>query len=282
MKMDLEKIKPLDRLRVMDLVDSAGIDISDWGNFKGGEEKAASNPKYCYEWSYVNHEKKVIVINLWYSEMEVKDGAIIRNINMKNIAERNTNSPRKKRALNMDFAFQKAVREALPIRVIVCDGQRTIDIGGVRENAKVERRLLDPENWYVTEYNPKTGDCFLKRGALRSRYVDQFEEFDFDSSLPHKKEKTTKFFERSAVVRRVVLERAEGHCEWCRDKGFITASGAIYLESHHVVPLSEEGLDSKINVIGLCPNHHREAHYGKDAVKMREKLLEKVKKLNGE
>jgi len=47
--MKVEDLKPKERLRVMDLVSEAGIDVSDWANFKGGEGKAASNPKYCYE-----------------------------------------------------------------------------------------------------------------------------------------------------------------------------------------------------------------------------------------
>lgn len=50
--MNLEFLKPKERLRVMDLVESVGIDVTDWANFKGGIERAASNPKYCYEWSY--------------------------------------------------------------------------------------------------------------------------------------------------------------------------------------------------------------------------------------
>ena len=45
----LNDIAPKEHLRVMDLVREAGIDVSDWQNFKGGAEKAASNPKYCYE-----------------------------------------------------------------------------------------------------------------------------------------------------------------------------------------------------------------------------------------
>jgi hypothetical protein len=37
----------------MDLVAAAGIDVSDWANFEGGQQKAASNPKYCYDWAFV-------------------------------------------------------------------------------------------------------------------------------------------------------------------------------------------------------------------------------------
>ncbi|BDN87800.1 hypothetical protein [Aeromonas caviae] len=68
--MKVEDLKPKERLRVMDLVSEAGIDVSDWANFKGGEGKAASNPKYCYEWSYENTNKSIIVLNLWYEDIK--------------------------------------------------------------------------------------------------------------------------------------------------------------------------------------------------------------------
>jgi len=59
---ELSEIRPKDQHRVMDLVKAAGVDVSDWGNFKGGEKKAACNPKFCYEWSFVEPQK-VVVLN---------------------------------------------------------------------------------------------------------------------------------------------------------------------------------------------------------------------------
>jgi 5-methylcytosine-specific restriction protein A len=47
---ELSEIAPTALQRIIDLVSAAGVDVSDWGNFKGGIAKAASNPKYCYEW----------------------------------------------------------------------------------------------------------------------------------------------------------------------------------------------------------------------------------------
>ena len=39
----------------MDLVKLAGVDVSDWANFKG--KHASTNPKYCYEWSFIEPGK---------------------------------------------------------------------------------------------------------------------------------------------------------------------------------------------------------------------------------
>jgi 5-methylcytosine-specific restriction enzyme A len=57
------EIEPKQHQRVMDLVREAGIDVSDWKNFKGGKQKASVNPKYCYEWSFVG-PGKVVALNL--------------------------------------------------------------------------------------------------------------------------------------------------------------------------------------------------------------------------
>lgn len=46
----------------------------------------------------------------------------------------------------------------------------------------------------------------------------------------------------------------------------------IYLETHHVQPLSEGGTDSEDNVAALCPNDHRKAHYSAEAAEIREHL----------
>ena len=69
----LVDLRPKERQRVIDLVRETGVDVNDWSNFKGGAENAASNPKYCYEWSFVE-PKKVVVLNLWYASMQEKDG----------------------------------------------------------------------------------------------------------------------------------------------------------------------------------------------------------------
>lgn len=55
--------------------------------------------------------------------------------------------------------------------------------------------------------------------------------------------------------------RAGGLCELCNEPGFVTAAGSIYLETHHVVPLANNGLDHPSNAAAICPQDHRRAHY---------------------
>ena len=71
-------------------------------------------------------------------------------------------------------------------------------------------------------------------------------------------------FRRNADVVIEVLERANGKCENCNQPApFLRAKdGTPYLEIHHKVPLSEDGEDTVENAVALCPNCHRQAHFG--------------------
>ena len=56
-------------------------------------------------------------------------------------------------------------------------------------------------------------------------------------------------------------------------------NGSIYLETHHVFPLGELGPDIEWNVLAICPNDHRRAHYAEDRDQMRAKMVEKLTQL---
>jgi 5-methylcytosine-specific restriction enzyme A len=71
------------------------------------------------------------------------------------------------------------------------------------------------------------------------------------------------FYERSAAVREYVLRRAEGTCEACGTKApFRMTDGTPYLEPHHTRRLSDGGPDHPRWAGAVCPNCHREIHYG--------------------
>jgi 5-methylcytosine-specific restriction protein A len=72
-------------------------------------------------------------------------------------------------------------------------------------------------------------------------------------------------FVRDPQVREYVLQIADGHCEYCREQGFLMKNGRRYVEAHHIISLSAIGRDTVDNVIALCPNHHRQAHFGENA-----------------
>ncbi|MBI3093641.1 MAG: HNH endonuclease [Rhodocyclales bacterium] len=107
------------------------------------------------------------------------------------------------------------------------------------------------------------------------------------SATPRGQEQPTRLttncqrFRRDLEIREYVLNRANGHCELCGKLGFVTSTGDQYLEAHHIISLAKQGPDTLGNVIALCPEHHRQAHYGADAKELEAKMLhildEKVK-----
>jgi len=175
------------------------------------------------------------------------------------------------RAHRVDAALQMAWREELPVRVVICEGEMRHMTEDGAVTSKVERRLLDSLPWAVTSYDWITGRCTLTRGVRPGRFVDQF-SLTNEAVAVDRRSVTGDVFVRSAQVRRSVLRRADGRCEWCECPGFMMSDGRVYLETHHIVPLSDGGPDTDDNVVGLCPNHHREAHHGKDKGVMRDKL----------
>lgn len=71
-------------------------------------------------------------------------------------------------------------------------------------------------------------------------------------------------FRRNADVIAEVLFRANGSCEGCHSKApFLRASDeSPYLEVHHRIMLAHGGEDTVENAFALCPNCHRQTHFG--------------------
>jgi 5-methylcytosine-specific restriction protein A len=94
--------------------------------------------------------------------------------------------------------------------------------------------------------------------ASRQRRLEKalaFPEFEF---------RTTRFFARNPDVAAEVLVRANGVCERCNcEAPFVRSKdGSPYLEVHHTGRLADGGEDTVQNAMALCPNCHRELHFG--------------------
>lgn len=78
---------------------------------------------------------------------------------------------------------------------------------------------------------------------------------------------------RNPEVHRWILQRSEGRCELCGEPApFNKSDGSPFLEIHHVRRLADGGPDIPHNAVALCPNCHREAHYGTRAEIIRKQL----------
>ncbi len=109
---EISKLRPTKRQRIMDLIKIAGMDVSDWKNFKGGIKRAASNPKYCYSWSFVQ-PKAVVILNLWYDDLKNHNGRIVQRLGLRKDAREYSDLGRpewQRRAIQMDQAIQAALQ----------------------------------------------------------------------------------------------------------------------------------------------------------------------------
>jgi 5-methylcytosine-specific restriction protein A len=78
---------------------------------------------------------------------------------------------------------------------------------------------------------------------------------------------------RSQAVKDYVLARADGVCECCRlPAPFKRKDGSAYLEPHHIRRLSDGGPDHPRWVAAICPNCHRQIHFGADGELLNKQL----------
>jgi 5-methylcytosine-specific restriction protein A len=87
------------------------------------------------------------------------------------------------------------------------------------------------------------------------------------SKKPKKLQTVSTIYKRNPDVVAEVLTRAGGKCESCGKRApFVRESGEMagqpFLEVHHKKWLSEGGEDTIDNAVAMCPNCHRQEHYG--------------------
>lgn len=84
------------------------------------------------------------------------------------------------------------------------------------------------------------------------------------AKLPRKIQLLTGVYVRNPDVVAEVLHQAKGQCGRCRRPAPFSrkADGSPYLEVHHIQRLKDGGEDTVENAIALCPNCHRELHFG--------------------
>jgi hypothetical protein len=275
----LEDLRPQRWQRVIDLLDQAGHDTSDWANFKGGARKASVNPKWCYNWAF-QQPGEFFVACLWHKHMMENAGDVVHHRTFRYVAG-NADAARegmwRRRAQLLDAYVQLAYRQKLPVKVIVVDGN-VRRLSEQPRASQVETRSLDTENWAVVEYDDSTGQCLLVRGALSSGIPleaagadDLMEGRQYTRLIIHR--------HREARARRAkIAEMLQLHgtlvCEVPRcNFDFEKIYGALgknYAQVHHLDPLSESpqhGRPVDLNRLKIvCANCHAMVHRNGDCL----------------
>jgi hypothetical protein len=99
--------------------------------------------------------------------------------------------------------------------------------------------------------------------SLKSDQSARMRRLETANEMPACIQVISRVYVRNSDVVAEVLFRANGICGRCKNKApFHTADGRPYLEVHHKIRLADKGPDTVQNAIALCPNCHRELHYG--------------------
>ena len=119
------------------------------------------------------------------------------------------------------------------------------------EKLYIKGQLDDELLKAVSESSKDTNEQLIDRLAVAPKTPEKIQTISSD-------------FRRNPDVIAFALKRAHGKCELCGfDAPFYKAKdGNPYLEVHHWITLSEGGEDTVENAGALCPNCHKQAHFG--------------------
>ena len=314
MNTGIEFLRPDGKRLIIECVKDAGIDVTDWGLTKDGQpiSRPQSNGAYCYDWSFRSLNGQRMVVCVWFEEISVDvQGRIVFEGNLRRYADtlirelekdpknhkRTIKDPRINRAQYFSSTVQLAYRNTIPLNVVIVSGPvRAKDEEGQDFDRAVGRQL-DIQSWVVESFDEESGAFVLVRAG--SSQVNGRNELSHDDRVVEEPtaviggqiDIADQFFTeerrdtytyngiqryRDPNVRRLVLNRSEGVCELTGVPGFLMANGRRYLETHHIIPLSEGGADTVENVIALSADAHRQAHFGANRHELRKRCQDIV------
>lgn len=142
---------------------------------------------------------------------------------------------------------------------------------GRRQGDKLVRFLLAPaENVFHTHTLEEPSSIYYSQDLLSLK-----KKILAKNSKPSKGHISLReYYRRSQEIIIYAKTRANGICECCdKPSPFEDENGIPFLEVHHILRLADDGPDEPENVAAVCPNCHREAHYGKEKLRLKEKLI---------
>ncbi|MGB3609893.1 MAG: HNH endonuclease signature motif containing protein [Cellvibrio sp.] len=129
-------------------------------------------------------------------------------------------------------------------------------------------------------YQAPSASLALKVSEFSKKYSDKIPSGTLE---PPKQLASVTQYVRDPAVKAWVLNAANGHCECCgKPAPFMTALNEPFLEVHHLRQLADGGSDTVANAVALCPNCHRELHYGMNKRGLVEEIYISIPRLKRE
>ncbi len=162
--------------------------------------------------------------------------------------------------------------QGLPPAKHVGSGVKSRLLRLIRENALFESFLAK-----------STGDFGLDDMKVAELMARGQGEPPAGNDNPGSSQELRNLYQRDLRVKAWVLVEANGQCECCaKNAPFRKADGSSYLEVHHVQQLAQGGSDTTSNTIAICPNCHRELHFGTNSAAIVERLYKQIARLTVE
>lgn len=173
----VEALRPTTKSNVMDLVKAAGIDVQAWAYVDDQPYRVPqSNPNFCYEWSFGNHQDGYVLC-VWFNDLSQRKGRVVydcdigshtrtlqQELNRAGLtdAQRGRLLKQVKRSENFEAAVAHSYYSSRPVRLILNLGNNRSEEQLADATSTVSERELDSEFWYV--HTLKEGDALLVRG----------------------------------------------------------------------------------------------------------------------
>ncbi|WP_033957859.1 EVE domain-containing protein [Psychroserpens jangbogonensis] len=127
---------------------------------------------------------------------------------------------------------------------------------------KAFNEIINLSNTNIESINEAKSESYYSLDDIRKL------ENKYRQAPPRIKEIISRKIERGSISKEI--KRVNNYeCQICKSlnqpsKVFKKRKGEYYIETHHVIPVSElkEGSLGVMNLITVCPNHHRQLHYG--------------------
>lgn len=117
-------------------------------------------------------------------------------------------------------------------------------------------------DWYEPSYEEVTKEKFeIKTNELAQKNFNElYSKINYNIKRPSYIVKSRQRY-RDPNISAIVKKDANGYCDLCNKYApFENKKNLPYLESHHIVFLSEGGDDVVNNCVALCPNCHKKMH----------------------
>ncbi|WP_323030740.1 HNH endonuclease signature motif containing protein [Brachymonas denitrificans] len=156
-------------------------------------------------------------------------------------------------------AFQKSAKHDT-INLFYNIHQRFLGINGMENFCLAEGPAQFEIQFNQSEEEATTS---TELNYLNNQILERIQSIDKENfeNPPKNISALAKIYERDRVLTRLIKLIRGNKCQIC-GFSFKTKSSEDYSECHHLEHLANGGLDVSKNMLVLCPNHHRQAHFG--------------------